>query len=233
MIAYWDKLAERVDKMSLRERAMVLGGVLVLTYVMFDAVSFTAIAAKRKIALDQLNQRRNEVVVLQAQLQSRTGIADPDAANRARLKDLHGKIASFETEAREQSAQLISAQRMRSVLQQMLASRPGLELVELKTLPQSTVALAGDASKTGAKAPAGPANAPSAAAGDAGTIYKHGVELTVRGRYLDLLAYLKQIEGLPVRLYWDKLDMTVIEPPTVSMHMTIYTISLDKAWIQV
>jgi len=90
-----------------------------------------------------------------------------------------------------------------------------------------------DAQKGAAKAPAGAAKAPEAPAGDPGTIYKHGVELTVRGRYLDLLAYLKQIEALPVRLYWDKLEMTVLQPPTVTMHVTIYTISLDKAWIQV
>lgn len=228
MKQYWTRLAERVDKMSLRERAMILVGVLVLTYVTFDAISFTPMAAKRKLALEHLNQRRNDIVVLQAQLQSRISIQDPDAANRARLKELRGRIASFESEAKEQSAQLISAQRMRSVLQQMLTGRPGLELVELKTLPQTTVSLTGDAKAAGK--PGAPA---SAAADDAGTIYKHGVELTVRGRYLDLLAYLKQIEALPVRLYWDKLEMTVIEHPIVSMHLTLYTISLDKAWIQV
>ncbi len=232
MIPYWNKLSERVDKMTLRERAMVLAGVLVLTYVLIDALSLTPMAAKRKIALEQLNQRRNEIVVLDAQLKGRASTADPDAPNRTRLKELRSKIAAFESEAKEQSAQLISAQRMRSVLQQMLASRPGLELVELKTLPQSTVTL-GDTQKPAGKPGDTSAKPPETAKAETGTIYKHGVELTVRGRYLDLLSYLKQIEALPVRLYWDKLEMTVVDHPVVSMRMTIYTISLDKAWIQV
>ena len=210
---------------------MMVGGVLILAYALIDAVLITPAGARSKAVLEQLAQRRNEIAVAQAQLQVRSSAADPDAANRARLAELRKQIVSFETQAKEQSAQLISAERMRSVLQEMIASRPGLELVELRNLPESTLSVAGDAQKGAAK------QSPSAdkptQPGEAGVIYKHGVELTVRGRYLDLLAYLKEIEALPVRLYWYKLEMKVVEHPTVSMHMTIYTISLDKAWIQV
>ncbi len=230
MKAYWDRLSARVDKMSLRERAMVLAGVLVLLYVAFDALSFTPTAARRKAVVDQLNQRRNEIVVLQAQLQGRGSASDPDAANRLRLKEARDEIAALESDAKQQSAQLISADRMRSVLQQMVASRPGLQLVELRTLPRSTVVMAAEPQKS---SPEVSARDSQAAPDQAGTIYKHGVELTVQGRYLDLLAYLKQIEALPVRLYWDKLEMRVVEHPIVSMHITLYTISLDKAWLQV
>jgi MSHA biogenesis protein MshJ len=239
MMQYWDLLRARVAKLELRQRAIVLAALLLLAYVFIDALLLSPVLARRKAALDQLSQSQNQFTALSVQVQTliRSKAADPDAANRARLEELRSNIAAFESEAREQSLQLISAQRMRAVLQQILASRPGLELVELKTLPQSTITLAGEAQKPSgdAQKPSGAATAPEAPVERAhvGTLYKHGVQLTVRGRYLDLLAYLKQIEALPAKLYWDKLELTVVEHPTLSMRFTLYTISLDKAWIQV
>jgi MSHA biogenesis protein MshJ len=110
-----------------------------------------------------------------------------------------------------------------------------VELVELKTLPQSTLGSGPDPASPDGKDAKASANAPVKEGGPArsGTIYKHGVQLTVRGKYLDLLAYLKDIEALPARFYWDKLELSVVEHPTVLMRVTLYTISLDKAWIQV
>jgi MSHA biogenesis protein MshJ len=229
---YWTLLAARVAKMTLRERAMILAGILVLTYVVIDTLLISPVLARRKVALDQYAQHQNQINMLRAQVDAlRPGKAtDPDAGRRIQLETLQQKIAGFEAEVKESSRQLISAERMRTVLQQILARRPGLELVELKTLPRSRITLEGEQQKPGGAART--AQAPEEGA-DAGALYKHGVQLTVRGRYLDLLAYLKQIEALPAKLYWDKLELTVLEHPTLSMRFTLYTVSLDKAWIQV
>jgi MSHA biogenesis protein MshJ len=225
----WHQLAERVAKLSLRERSIVLAAVLALVYVLMDTLMLSPLAARTKLTLDQIAQRRSELAQLGPQIEAlaRGQAQDPNAANRAKLETLRKQIAAFEAETKEQSAQLISAQRMRGVLEQLLAGRAGLELTELKTLPQVSLTLGPEPAK-GAGKPE-----PQAAAGDAGTLYKYGVQLTVRGRYLDLLAYLKQIEALPVRLYWDKLELSVTEAPIVSLKLTLFTISLDKAWIQV
>ena len=230
MMKAWNQLSERVAKMSLRERGIVFVAVLALLYVLFDTVALAPLGVRKKAAVAQLNQSQTELQVLGVQLDvlSRGKSADPDAANKAKLEDLRRKIAAFETEAKEQSAQLISAQRMRSVLQELLASRPGLELVELKTLPESTLDLSPP--QKGAAAGAKPE---ASASGEAGTIYKHGVQVKVRGSYLELLGYLKQIETLPVRVYWDNLQISVVAHPVLALEFTIYTISLDKAWMQV
>ena len=55
----------------------------------------------------------------------------------------------------------------------------------------------------------------------------------MRGSYLDLLAYLKQIESLPVRMFWDKLSLSVTTYPMVTMRLVVYTISLEKVWLTV
>ena len=53
------------------------------------------------------------------------------------------------------------------------------------------------------------------------------------GTYLDLLAYLKDLEKLPSQMYWGKLDLNVAAHPQVTMKLSVYTLSLDLAWLVV
>ena len=53
------------------------------------------------------------------------------------------------------------------------------------------------------------------------------------GSYLDLLAYLKDLEKLPNQMYWGKLDLTVAAYPQVTLKLSVYTLSLDPAWLVV
>jgi len=231
MTRYWNLLSERVDKLNLRERAMVLAAALLLVYTAMDTLLIAPVQAARKAALDGYAQRQNEINTVTATLETlaRSRSESPDAA-ALRLKASRANLASLENDAKELSARLMSPDRMRDVLQQILARRQKLELVQMKTLPQSVVGAPGDAQK--AAPPPQPVE-PRGEAAPASTMYKHGIQLTVRGSYLDLLAYLKEIESLPVRIYWDKLDLSVADYPTATLRVTLYTVSLDKTWMQV
>jgi len=232
MIQYWKLLSERVDKLNLRERAMLLAAVLLLVFTAMDTLLVAPVQAKRKAAMAGYAQRQDEIKAVNATLQTlaRRRSEGADAGAAARLKESRARLAALETDVRELSSRLMSPERMRDVLQQILARRPGLELIQMKTLPQSAVGLPVDAPKT--PQPAKPAEA-RAEGVPTGSIYKHGIQLTVRGTYLDQLAYLKEIESLPVRIYWDKLDLSVADYPTAVLRVTLYTVSLDKTWMQV
>jgi MSHA biogenesis protein MshJ len=67
--------------------------------------------------------------------------------------------------------------------------------------------------------------------GPAGTIYRHGVEITLAGNYLDLLAYLRDLEKQQSQMYWGKLDLSVASYPTATLKLSVYTVSLDLAWL--
>ena len=59
------------------------------------------------------------------------------------------------------------------------------------------------------------------------------MELTVSGAYLDLYAYVKQLEGLPTRLYWRKADLAAGDYRKVVLKLTVYTLSFDRSWMSV
>ena len=64
-------------------------------------------------------------------------------------------------------------------------------------------------------------------------VYKHGIELTVEGNYLDLLEYQTRLEKLPWRMFFARTSVNSVDYPRVLMTITLYTLSLEEAWLVV
>ncbi|MFO1339325.1 MAG: hypothetical protein U1F53_14050 [Burkholderiaceae bacterium] len=127
-------------------------------------------------------------------------------------------------ELADTQAGLIGADRMVALLEQMLPRQGGVRVVSLKTLPPQD-----------ARGPLpAPASASASAPADTGAVlYRHGVELTVEGSYADLMTYLAALEQLPgPRLLWGGVKLKVERHPTVQLSVTVYTLSLDRAWLE-
>jgi MSHA biogenesis protein MshJ len=110
------------------------------------------------------------------------------------------------------------------------------------------LAMAGGAPKQdGAAAAAAPGTVPATAPGAPAAVapaaakaapkppellYRHGVELTVQGRYLDMVDYMSALEAMPTQLFWGKARLEVAEFPNARLTLTLYTMSLDKKWMK-
>ena len=55
-------------------------------------------------------------------------------------------------------------------------------------------------------------------------------DFTAHGR---TVAYLRQLEGLPTRLYWRKADLVAGDYPKAVLRLTVYTLSFDPSWMSV
>ena len=66
-----------------------------------------------------------------------------------------------------------------------------------------------------------------------GNVFKHGVEVKLSGSYADLYDYLVRLEGLPSRMFWSRVSLNAEDYPRLTLTVTIYTLSLDKAWLEV
>ena len=58
----------------------------------------------------------------------------------------------------------------------------------------------------------------------------HGVEVVVEGRYLDLVAYLERLERQPWDLFWGSTQLYA-DYPRSRLKLTLYTLSLERAWL--
>lgn len=211
--------AERIDAASLRERVGIFTAMLfVMLFIVDSAILAPLLDKERKLTRENA-QRQAEALVIQQQVKALVRARDdnPDERNRRVLADLKLESGRLESSILEQSRRFTPPERMRSVLQEMLERNSKLQLIEFKTLAVAPLAESG-----GDKA-----RAPER------RIFRHGVELTLSGSYLDLHAYLTALEKLPTQLYWGKADLGASSYPTATLKLTVFTLSLDPAWMVV
>jgi MSHA biogenesis protein MshJ len=251
--------ARRFDARPKRERVMIMFAVAAVLLLAGDrfwlSPSFrhlnaasSALAAARteqQQLTDESERRRVQGAAQRREL-------DADIA-QWRERATQGAQALADTQAG-----LIGPDRMVALLEQMLPRR-SVKIVELKTLaPQDArlplpapvvktsagttplmlpgVAASAVPAVAGALASATPAAAAAPAAlppADGAPLYRHGVEITVEGQYADLMGYLFALENLPgPRLLWGGIKLKVEKHPTVQLSLTVYTLSLDRAWLE-
>jgi MSHA biogenesis protein MshJ len=156
---------------------------------------------------------------------SRQLAQDPDADGRGHIEDLRRRLGSYDTELRGVQQGLVPPNRMVGLLEDMLSRDSHVRLVKLHTLPVTALV------EPAGSAAAGVAGKSPAAAKN--LVYKHGIELTVEGSYLDLLGYQSRLEKLPWRMFFARTSVNSIDYPKVLMTITLYTLSLEEAWLVV
>ena len=221
----WQNLAERVDAMSLRERALIfLAAALVLITLLNTLLINPQLTRQQEIS-KKLMQTQTVTNTLQAQIQSlvQARSADPDAPLRERMAKLQAESAEADRVLQEMQSGLIAPQQMPALLDDILRRNRGLRLVSLKTLPVEN--LAAEPAETEKKEPQGAAGTPA--------VFRHGVEIAVEGGYLDLLRYLAAMEASPYRMLWGKADLKAEAYPKATLTLRLHTLSLDKAWLAI
>jgi MSHA biogenesis protein MshJ len=224
MKQWWQRWSERIDAMALRERAMVFVAAAVLLLFVFFWMLGTPTTDRQRQVARQLAQKQMDTRALQEQVQKLLGARtqDPDATRRARVDELKRRVAEVNTALAEKQRELVPPERVPALLEEMLRRDRKLELVDLRSLP--AVSLFGEKADT-----------PEAiAAAKAGLqVYRHGVEVTVRGGYFELMRYLSELEKLPLRMFWKDVDLAAGDYPTITMKLTVYTLSLDRSYLVV
>jgi MSHA biogenesis protein MshJ len=220
------KYADSIDAMALRERAMFFGAVALVLMTLLQVFLLNPVLARRNQLSAQIAQQEDETKAIQAQIQAlvRPNAPDQDALNRERLRSLREQMAQQDRQFEEQQKQFVAPEKMVAMLENMIARNRKLQLLSLRNLPGSGLSAS-------AAAPAGAGG--RARAGDAREVFRHSVELSVRGSYFDLLDYLAALERMPQRVFWDGFELSVGQYPQSVLKLTIYTLSPEKSWLTV
>lgn len=227
----WQRFVEFVDNMSLRERALIFGTAALLLVALMDATLISSESDRKQRLSVDISQRQAEMKAIQEQLQNMVSArqSDPDRQMRARLASLKTEMAAVEAAITEEQRRFTAPGQMRAVLEGMLDRNHGVRLVEFKTLPPTAI---GDArAQQQAEKPASAKPVANSAAGAEPLVYRHEVEITVAGGYLELLKYLTDLERLPTQLYWGQADLNVLAYPALTLKLTVYTMSVGSAWL--
>lgn len=226
----WRSLLARIDALNRRERVMVLAAALVLVGFVGDTLLLAPQRAHQVQVERDSARERAELARIDAQLaeMKQKLVADPDEVPKLRLKQLAAELSELNAGFQRLERSLVPPDQMARLLEQVMRGTPGIRVVRLQTLaPASLPEREADA------VPAVPAAAadPVAATPAQPALWRHGVELTVRGSYADLLRYMDAVERLPVRVFFGRAVLDASQYPDVDLRLTVYTLGMDRSWL--
>ena len=234
MKQYWLTLSSKFEALKRRERVIVFFAVLICAVAILNAVLLAPAAARNKTLSSELSVDQTQIQSLHQQLNAyaQQGVIDPDAQNKARLAELQTRVQELDNKLHGLQSTLVSPDKMPELLRGLLQKNGKLKLVELKTLPVTGM-LDTKSADTGGQAPAAASQPSGHVASNDFPMFRHGVEITIEGRYLDLLDYVAAVEQLPWHVLWSKAGLSTDNYPRDQLVLTVYTLSLDKAWLSI
>ena len=208
---------EKFQRLTQREQLLVVGVVITALYFLFDTVVFSSQMMREKALEASQRTAQAQVVLLSAQIA---------AVQKTRSEEMDQKAREFaqlkaQVKALDQMVAGVSDQApaIKALIGDMVDAQTTaqVDMVSVKTLPVKSV--------QGLSMPQKPAAAGAVAANKAGPLYKHGIELTVRGRYLDLMAYLEKLEEAHPTLLWSDAVLTAETYPLNTLRVVVFLLS--------
>ena len=226
----WHALLARIDALSRRERLMVLAAALALVGFVGDTLLLAPQRAQRLQLERDAARERSALAAMDVQIAElkRKLAADPDEVPRLRLQQLSAELSELNAGFQRLERSLVPPEQMARLLEQVMQRTAGISVVRLQTLPPRSLP---ERESDAAEASVQTGGAPTAAAPAQPALWRHGVELTVRGSYADLLRYLDAVERLPVRVHFGRAVLDASQYPNVDLRLTVYTLGMDRAWL--
>lgn len=265
MIEKLKQFIERFDALSLRERLMFAGALMLLLYMAVDLSLFSHVHKQREQLLAQLKdvdkrnrELDNKILDISQELKALNGEASGSELNQVK-QELDQSNKALENIV----VQFVRPQEMVQVLREVLKDVQGLKLMRVKStkvvnllaaenannvqqnskynqalqalkLYQSQMQLPGEAEIQGKVADyLKKREKLEQKTEQLPQIYKHGIILELRGSYVSTLQYLRTLEKLPWKFYWEAMRFEIEEYPVARISIIINTLSLNKDWVRV
>lgn len=193
-------------KLQPRERLLAVVVAAVVLYVIVD-MALLGPQQKKIKDLQQLDQaHQTDLASINKILAELVISPNQMSRERATLDELKKQIADADAFFSQADA---TTSQVGALVRELLDASPGLTLVSLKTLPVARFY--------------SPEN--KAANEVQKTIYRHGVEVSVKGKYMSLLSYMENLQKYPKRLFWSDAALDVSVYPDAVLKLVIYSLS--------
>ncbi|HEX5048813.1 MAG TPA: hypothetical protein VFX89_16995 [Gammaproteobacteria bacterium] len=229
------KLAESIDRLTLRERLFVFAAMIVALGGVWEALLAAPLEARERAAAAKIDTLHSRLETLNQSIVSTADGLSEGLPNRLeRLAALRARVAESGAAVSVYTTDLVDAAQMRTVLEDLLHRQTNLRLVSAENLPvRPLFDESGKDGEQGAPPTADPGQDGAAPAAVENRLYRHTLVLRLQGSYLDCLAYLQSIERLPWHLYWTRLELDAGEYPRNDIVLEVQTLSLEPGWIGV
>ena len=222
-------LQNLIDKLSTRERILVLLGVLAVIYMIWDTFLLSPIQKTSQQLSRQHQSLQRQISELEVRRITASGLLKN--SQRKQIIDdiakLEKNIQNFDGQIRERLQGRVAPEFMSALLSDVLQKNQQLKLLSINNLPAVPFIKNGD-TDTGQENKATEAIDPQLVG-----IFMHALEMELQGSYLDILDYLQALESMQWKIFWDQVKLEVMEYPSVKVKIKVHTFSLKEGWLSV
>ena len=206
MKQHWQRIAARIDEMALRQRGMLFGTLSLVVIVFVHVALIEPLLLRQKTLIDRSTRDQSQLVAVRAQIEGllKEEGNEPKDPDLLLVKELEARLAEMERALAERKGAFVAPSRLPELLRNLLGPGRPVTLEALRTLPATRVQ-------------------------DGASLYRHGLELTLRGSYVDLTQYLGDLEKMPARLLWGAVDLQVEQYPEVRLTLQVHTLSTQRS----
>lgn len=206
-------IAARIDSMELRERALMLITGVVVLFFLFDAFGLQPAFERQERSKLDIADWELQLQVLHERSGLLSGRADNDPMQQR--DRLQAELAGLDNRLHKQLEGLLEPEQAVRVLEQVLAQEQNLKLRKVDAVSR-------------------PLTGPEFGEVDSEPVTgigRYELQLQLEGSYLGTLRYLRALEALPWKFFWEAMDFEVVEYPNARVTLDIYTLGLFDGWL--
>lgn len=243
-MSQWQQYSEKYLTMTLREQILVLITGLVVVVMGF----YNLVIDGNLQQAEQLKKGNSQLVKANADLQlsideMRRRVADdPNKVLMTQIAAYQQKVKQIDSALLQLTSELIDPLEMRTALSELLAMQPGVTLVSFELIGANRIMLGSPEKRQLSEQQASKEQAEPVQVIDANEqtaenqsigLYRHGIRLKLTGSYFQLRNYLRQLENLSWRFFWQEFDYQLSDYPKSELMIEIYSLSTEKEFIGV
>lgn len=211
MKALWEKYAQRVDALSLRERVFLLMSVLVVLLAVVDTIWLSPAQSAQRQLVQRFGAQTQELNRLRTELQTSGQVPDAGMQLRNDIAATNAQLDEVNRRIQEASRAGDTGLELETVLVQFLRRQEGLTLVNTETLKDEL--------------PGTPAALLAQAQGGA-SMSRKGLQLRIAGTYPRLVQYVRTLETAMPHLRWGPLRLKS-DQQTTELTLQVYLVEVQ------
>lgn len=193
VVQLWQKQAERINYLSVRERGFLFISAMACCFAIVDVLWLTPAQAGLKAVQQRFAAQGAELQRLREEFKAAAMVTDSGKIARDELQVATGQLAALNQQIKAIAPLAEGGPGLEQALVQLLRGRDGLKLLGLNTVKAESSSAANPSATASAPSPNG--------------LTRRGLELRVAGSYAELIRYVKALEAALPTLRWGLMQL--------------------------
>jgi MSHA biogenesis protein MshJ len=232
----WQDYSDKYLQLSPREQVLIaLTGLVAIIFITFYFFIDSYVIDNQRLtkSISQV-QTQNKTLALSIKEYKQALLQDPNIGVRNKITQFEKKLAKVDTKLLSLTSELINPIQMRYALLELLKVEKSVSLLSFELIgaePLLTQEQLTQATNDEPKTSQLSSNEKSQVTSV--NLYRHGIKIKLSGDYFALQNYLRQLEKLSWKFFWQDFDFKVKEYPLNELSIEIYSLGSKREFIGV